>query len=110
MQFAAMPAPAADGSYTFVFEHSGTLSLLATRDRKHIVMALGRMPVSDDETFIRRFFMGAALEALTSGPLHAGIAPDGACYYATVIAGEEFDLPTLESNLNQLFAAHEAVA
>lgn len=109
MGFASMPSPASDGSYTFVFEHSGTLSLLAGRDRRHVIMALGRRPFIADESYVRRFLAGASLEATTAGPLHAGMTSDGQFYYATQISSDHFDLPTLEYNLNQLDAAHEAV-
>lgn len=108
MQFASMPPAASDGGYSFVFEHSGMLSLSPSGDGRFVVVALGRKPVSNDESYTRRFFLQASLESLTGEALHAGMTAEGMCCYATRIPAEAFDLPTLESNLNLLIAAHEA--
>jgi hypothetical protein len=110
MEFSSMPAPAADGSYGFAFEQSGMLSLLPASDGQEVVMALCRKPISDDEAAMRRFFLQASLESGTSGPLHAGISADNLFCYATRIPVDEFDLPTLESNLRVLMEAHELAA
>lgn len=108
MQLSGVPKPAQDGGYSFVFEHSGVLSLLPSSDGREVVMALGRRPVSDDEDSTRRFLLQASLEAMTSGPLHAALTGNGMFCYATRIPVDEFDLPTLEANLKGLAAAHEA--
>jgi hypothetical protein len=109
MQFARMPKPAKDGSYNFVFEQMGTLSLIATEDGKYVLMALGRKQRINDNGRMKRFFAGAGLDPTTNAALHAGIAPDGAYYYVTRIPSDRFDLPTLEETLNWLNAAHEGV-
>lgn len=109
MEFNAAPEMAADGSYTFAFESSGVLSILPASDGREIVMALGRKPISDNETFLRRFLLSASLESYTSGPLHAGMTAAGLFCFATRIPIDRFDLPTLEANLNQLMAAHDSV-
>lgn len=110
MQFPSMPPAARDGSYTFVFEHSGVLSLLPASDSGEVVMALGRKPISDGEAFLRGFLLQASLEYLTTGPLHAGMTGDGLYCYATRVPADEFDLSTLEQNLKHLMRAHETAA
>lgn len=109
MQFSAPPAPAADGSYTFVFDRLGTLSLLATDDGKNVLAALGRAPLSGDDGTMELFLEGAGLDPLNNQPLNAGLAPDGTFYYVMPIPSASFDLPTLEQTLDRLAAAHDAL-
>lgn len=110
MMMNGVPRPAADGSYTFLFEKSGTLTLIPASDGRNVILAVGRRPAIDDVSTMRVFFGNAGLEVTSTGPLHAGIAPNGDYYYAVVIPNGRFNLPTLETALNECFAAHDAVA
>ena len=110
MAMSGEPKAGPDGSYTFLFESSGTVSLLPTPDGRNVMVAVGRQPIVDDEAAMLRLFMNAGLEVLTVGALHAGIAPNGDYYLATIIPNHRFDLPTLETTLNECFAVHDAAA
>jgi len=107
MQMKNRLEPAADGSFTFEFEQSGTLSLLPSQDDRHIFVALGRPPCSSDGTYLEKFLKSAGVDEDENQPLHAGISPNGQFYYVTVLPVQQFDLPGLESCLNRLIWVHD---
>ena len=49
------------------------------------------------------------LDPTTSRFLHAGVAPDGSIVFALSVDDRDIDLPTIESCLNQLIAAHDGM-
>jgi type III secretion system chaperone SycN len=106
-----LPAqPARDGSFTFVFQRSGTLSLTPATDGVQALVSLARMPDRLDGNLQRRALARAGLNPLTNKFLHAGVASDGSLIFAMSIEDTVLDLPTLESCFRELVAAHDEVA
>jgi type III secretion system chaperone SycN len=106
-----LPArPARDGSFTFVFERSGTLSLTPAEDGAQALVSLARRPARSDSNLERRALARAGLDPATNRYLHAGLAGDGSVVFAIGIDDTALDLPTLESCLRELNAAHDAIS
>lgn len=102
--------PARDGSFTFVFERSGKLSLTPTQDGERALVSLARMPERTDAGRERRALARAGFNPTTGRYLHAGLAGDGSLIFAIALDDGAFDLPTLEACLQELVAAHQDVA
>ena len=106
-----LPArPARDGSFTFVFERSGTLSLTPAEDGAQALVSLARMPARTDGALQRRALARAGLNPMTNRYLHAGMAGDGSLVFAIGLDDGVLDLPTLEGCLRELNAAHDDIA
>lgn len=101
--------PARDGSFTFVFERSGSLSLTSSDDGAETLVSLARQPTRSDPAIERRALAVAGLDPTTNRFLHAGLARDGSIVFAQAIADTAFDLPALEACLQRLIAAHDAI-
>ena len=103
-----LPArPARDGSFTFVFERSGTLSLTPSADSSRVLLSLARMPLRADNAIERRALQKAGIDPTTSRLVHAGLAADGSIVLAVGFGENELDLPALESCFQELVRAHD---
>lgn len=105
-----LPAkPARDGSYSFVFQRSGTLTLTASRDGARVLASLSRMVPRINEDVERRILALAGPDVTTQRLLSAGIGRDGSVIVAVSIDDDELSLPVLETSIQQLMAAQAAV-
>jgi type III secretion system chaperone SycN len=102
--------PARDGSFSFVFDRSGTLSLTPSNDGARTLVSLARVPPRHDLTVERRALDRAGLNPTTNQFLHAGLAADGSLVFAVSVEDGDISLPALESCFEQLTAAHDAIA
>lgn len=105
-----LPArPARDGSISFVFERSGTLSMTPSADGSRVLVSLARKPVRPDSAVERRALQKAGIDPTSSQFLHAGIANDGTIVLIMSLGENEFDLPALESCFERLVQAHDEI-
>jgi hypothetical protein len=104
-----LPAfPARDGSYSFVFQRSGMLTITPARDGRAIV-SLARRPERADGPMLKRFFLAAGIDPTTNLALHAGLSKDGSLIYSVDFAVDDFTVPALHACLRNLIAAHDAL-
>src|SRR5262245_23680644 len=75
-------SPARDGSFSFVFERSGTLSLTPSADGSRVLLSLARQPLRVDLAIEQQALQRAGLDATSSRFLHAGLAGDGSIVLA----------------------------
>lgn len=105
-----LPANAArDGSYSFAFAQSGVLTLTAAADGRTYI-SLARQPARPGRETEGRVLAAARRDPTTNRFLHAALAPDGSVVFAVALEPTEFDLPALDSCLQQLIATHAAVS
>ena len=105
-----LPAKAArDGSYTFIFERSGTLSLTPAEDGAQVLLSLARKADRPDAAWERRALARAGINQTTSKMLHAGLASDGSLVFALGVEDTSLDLPTLERCFDELVTAHREI-
>lgn len=105
-----LPAnPAADGSYSFVFQRSGTLTLTSAADGRRTLVSLAAQPYRLDEELERRLLELAGPDITTDRFLSTGITRKGEAMFAISVDDTEISLPTLETCMQQLFAARAAM-
>lgn len=104
------PEPARDGSFSFVFERSGTLTLTSSSDGERTMLSLYARPHRMDEGVEQRLMSLAGPDLTTNRFLSTGITRDGGVMFAVGIDDAEMSLPTLETCLQQLLAARTAIA
>ena len=102
--------PSADGSYSFDFERSGTLTLTSASDGERTLVSLLGMPGRMDEETESRLLALAGPDVTTSRFLSTGLTRDGVALFAVSIDDREMDLPMLEVCIQQLLAARMAAA
>lgn len=102
--------PAADGSYSFVFERSGTLTLTSANDGERTLVSLTGTPGRMDEEIESRLFALAGPDVTTGRFLSTGLTRDGVALFAVNVDDSEMDLPMLEVCIQQLLAARTAIA
>ncbi|MDC9823033.1 hypothetical protein PRN20_04755 [Devosia sp. ZB163] len=102
--------PAADGSYSFVFERSGTLTLTSTDDGQRTLLSLAARPHRLDEEIEQRLLALAGPDFTSERFLSTGLTRDGEAMFVVSIDDSEISLPTLETCMQQLFAARSAIA
>lgn len=102
--------PAADGSFSFDFERSGTLTLTSSSDGVRTLLSLLGMPGRTDEETERRLFALAGPDMTTGRFLSTGLTQEGVALFAVSINDLEMDLPMLEVCIQQLLAARMAAA
>jgi len=103
-------APAADGSYSFVFERSGTLTLTSARDGQRTLLSLAAQPYRLDEDVEQRLLRLAGPDATTDRFLSTGLTRKGEMMFAVSIDDTEISLPMLETCMQQLFAARATIS
>jgi hypothetical protein len=101
---------ASDGSYSFVFERSGTLTLTSARDGQRTLLSLSAQPYRLDEDVERRLLGLAGPDITTDRFLSTGLTRKGEMMFAISIDDTEISLPTLETCMQQLFAARSTIS
>ncbi|MEM8597755.1 MAG: hypothetical protein AAGF76_14960, partial [Pseudomonadota bacterium] len=96
-----------DGSFTFTFEKTGDLSLLASGDERvgnegPIVMSLSREQARDNPALMLELTRLSGFEPSTNFSLHAGRARDGSIVLSMAIPRDQFDLSALENGFDRL--------
>ena len=101
--------PAADGTFSFAFSHSGTLSLTSSDDGKRVIIGLARQPYMPEAAIELKFFEQAGFDPMTNRFRHAGLSDDGFLIGAVSMHEQEFNLASLDESFQQLIAMHEAL-
>ena len=101
--------PAADGSFSFEFSHSGLLSLNSSEDGKRVIVSLARQPYMPEAALELNFFLQAGYDPSTNRFRHAGLAEDGTLVGAISVDEHDFSISTLDESFQQLINMHEAV-
>lgn len=100
-----LPAmPSADGSYSFAFENSGTLTLTSAQDGERTLLSLFMRPHRLDWTVEQKIMSLAGPDITTNRFLSAGLLSDGVMF-AVSVDDAEMSLPTLETCMQQLLKA-----
>lgn len=102
--------PAADGSYSFVFQHSGTLTFTATSADDMTLLSLHVPLPFINEDMELRLMQLAGPERSTNRFLSVGITRNGEAMLVVKIGDQEMNQPQIETCLQQLFAARDAIA
>jgi len=102
-------APAADGSYSFVFQHSGTLTLTSSADGMRTLVSLRARPHRLDSETEERLMLLAGPDITTERFLSAGLTRDNEIMVAVGVEEAELSVPTLETCIRQLVAARSAI-
>lgn len=106
-----LPArPAADGSYSFRFERSGTLTLTSAEDGVRTLVSLATHPLRMNEDLEARILLLAGPDRTTGRMMSAGVTKDGGAMFAVSVDDGEMSLPTLETCLQQLMTAGSTVS
>ncbi|WAJ30494.1 hypothetical protein [Antarcticirhabdus aurantiaca] len=98
-------APAADGSYSFVFQRSGTLTLTAASEPGRVLVSLAARPQQLDERLEGELIQLAGPDPSTGRLLSVGVGRGGHVIFAVGLDDDEMDLPAIETCLRQLMAA-----
>ena len=105
-----LPAvPAADDSYSFVFERTGTLTFTSALDGERTLVSLQVRPHRLDEDLERQILSLAGPDVSTNRFLSAGLTKDDQVMFVVAIEDSEMNLPTIEQCLQQLLAARADV-
>ena len=102
--------PANDGSFTFLFERSGALTLTNSLEGDRIHVSLMRQPFRSDTSAEHRLLDQAGFDHLTNTFLHVGLTSDGSFVCATDIEVHQFDLPLLDQAFRRLTEALDNAA
>lgn len=108
-QFGLSPRPARDGSYTFVFAASGTLTLTPSQDGQRTLVSLARDPGRVDAALMRRVLSQAGVDPTTNRFLHAGLGADDSVLFAISLEQPDLSIPVLEACFQQLSGLHGAL-
>ena len=102
--------PAPDGSYSFVFERSGTLTLTSASDGERTLVSLAVRPHRLDQEIEARLLALAGPDMTTERFLSTGLTRHGEAMFVVSIDDGEISLPVLETCMQQIFAARAAIA
>ena len=101
--------PAADGSYTFVFSSSGTLSLTSSDDGNRLLVCLSRNPGRSYPELEWQVFSSAGLDASTQSFVHSAMSSDGDLFHVVEIEETDVELTALDSALRRLIDLYAGV-
>src|SRR4051794_6859335 len=94
--------PASDGSYSFMFEQSGRLSLTSAAAGDRTVVSLSMRPHRLDEEVEQRLLALAGPDITSNRLLSTGVTRDGSVIFAVSVDDGEMSLPMLETCMQQL--------
>ena len=101
--------PAADGSFSFEFSHSGLLSLNSSEDGRRVIVSLARQPYMPEAALEMRFFQQAGFDPSVNRFKHAGLAEDGTLVGAISVDEHDLSISTLDESFQQLINMHDGV-
>lgn len=101
--------PARDGSVSFVFAQSGTLTLTAGPDGEDLHVSLTRRPAQIDADLMRSALAGAGLDPSSGRLVQAGLSADEALILSVRLAPGEVSLQAVEGCLDLLRRRHDAL-
>ncbi|MEL6336585.1 MAG: hypothetical protein AAFS07_07145 [Pseudomonadota bacterium] len=109
-----VPVEGPDGSFTFIFEKMGTLTLVASGEDRlgaegPIMISLARTPGRVDGRLMEALFAAAGYESQSNLSIHAGLARDGSAILTLAVPRDRFDLSTLEGGIDRLSALFDKV-
>ena len=102
-------APDGDGCYSFDFEESGRLSVLASHDGEHVLVSLSRPILLGDLIGTGAALAAGGYDAASGMFLHAGLTRDGRPVLALDAPARGFDFPMLDGAFGTLRAAFAEV-
>lgn len=102
--------PAADGSYSFAFQHSGTLTFTSTAAGDATLLSLLVSTSFLNEATELRLIQLAGPERSTNRFLSVGMTSSGAAILVVKIGEQEMNLPQIETCLQQLLTARSAIS
>ena len=100
--------PAADGSYNFVFERLGTLSIMPTDREAGALIALTRAPRSNSADYERKLLAAGGIDPDTNELIYSAITEDGSHVFAVDFDEARWSLPELDGTLGRLAGFHDA--
>lgn len=101
LQMELEPYQANDGSYSFQFENSGRLSILAGEDNR-IIVSLTSKILADDIRGYAVLMPAAGYSAESDTLFHVGANRAGQPVLAEKMLPETFNLPNLEQSFSRL--------
>jgi hypothetical protein len=102
--------PAADGSVSFRFERSGTLTATPSDDGRSVVLSLAHRPDRPAEQAEWTLLNSAGHDTMLNRFVHAGLDRDGGYHWAVIIANDELSEQLVERCLERLIDIRRAVA
>lgn len=100
---------AADGSFTFVFASTGTLSVTGSRDGHRVFVSLARKPARVEAGLLARALSLAGPEPATNRLVQAGLSADESLHLSVGLDDDALDLPALDEAFQGLVALHAAL-
>ena len=101
--------PAADNSYGFHFERTGTLSILQSNEDACIIVSLTRNRKQLDASAQRRLLNMAGLDLHRNMMIYSAMLRGGTCIIAVSIEENIFDERALDEALFMLSALHDSI-
>jgi hypothetical protein len=108
-EFGIRPVPAEDGSYSFAFERTGMLSLVASEDGERVLMSLGWSPAYTEARQERRLLEAAGYDAVNQAMLHAGKSGDGMLLLTYDFTEDQVSPQVLDSTFRRLIELREGL-
>lgn len=102
--------PAADGSYSFAFQHSGTLTFTSAAAGDATLLSLHVSTSFLNEETEMRLMQLAGPERSTNRFLSVGVTSSGAAMLVVKIGDPEMNLPQIETCLQQLLTARSTIS
>lgn len=99
--------PARDGSYSFTFERSGTLSFVPSENGDGLIIFLMRTPPYPDSRRELKALQLAGDDRPTGRSLHAGVTQDGAIIVSFVLDNSDVDVPTVLACIDRLISVQD---
>ncbi|MGV6871589.1 CesT family type III secretion system chaperone [Pseudochelatococcus sp. B33] len=99
--------PARDGTFSFTFERSGTLSFVPTDDSEQLIIFMKRTPRYPDPDRELKALKLAGDDRSTRRTLHAGVTAEGAIVLSFVLDNSDIDVPTVLACIDRLISAQD---
>lgn len=99
--------PARDGSVSFVFAQTGTLTLTPGEDGEAMHVSLMRRPARVDPETARSALAAAGLDASSGHLIHVGLTSDEDLIFSVRLARGEVSPQAIESALDLLRQRHD---
>lgn len=99
---------ARDGSFNFVFQSTGELSVTASPDGRRIFISLARLARPSDDQILHRTLQQSGFNPTTNRLIYSGLDAGGKILFAISVLQTDFDLPQLKDCFEALSRAHDA--